>query len=316
MRPRRPSSAAFLTALTAVVLGGCAARDATRQVNVENQAARTEAALVAAGDPDSLEAAAILGDDPESRLRLIGRAATAAPARPDILWWQLQLCSRVASCDPQPLAAHLHALDPGNGAVWAAALERGARLKDAAALQATLAAIANSERFSVYWNQSIAHTAGAVIRVRAMEPKSAFVAAIGAAAAQTIPYKRMTDFCRGRTLQQAADLATCRRLATVLGRGDTYLTEMVGLYLARRVWPERSAEYRAALEARRVAQYRTQADDRLTTRRRLDNTWVQGRLELLATHDTEQDVVLADLTRAGLNPDPPEERRLGKWLPR
>ena len=87
---------------------------------------------------------------------------------------------------------------------------------------------------------------------------------------------------------------------------------MVGVYLARRVWPERSAEYQSAVNARRVAQYRTQADDRLTTRRRLDNTWVQSRLELLATHDTEQDVVLADITRAGLNPDPPEGRKLGK----
>jgi hypothetical protein len=306
-----------LTALAAVVLGGCAAPDLGQQATFENRVARTEAALIAAGDPDSLQAAALLGDgDPPQRLRLIERAATAAPARTDIVWWQLQLCLRVADCDPRPIEVRLHALDPGNGATWSAALERSARLKDAAALQATLVTISNSERFSVYWNASIVHTANAVIRTRAMEPKSAFVRAIGAAAAQTIPYKRMTDFCRGRTLQQAADLATCRRLATVLGRGDTYLTQMVGLYLARRVWPERSAEYLAALDARRLAQYRTQADDRLTTRRRLDNAWVQSRLELLATHDTEQDVVLADLTGAGVNPDPPEDRRLGKWLPR
>jgi hypothetical protein len=306
-----------LTALAALVLGGCAARDLGQQATFENRVARTEAALIAAGDPDSLQAAALLGDgDPAQRLRLIERAATAAPARPDIVWWQLQLCLRVADCDPQPIEARLHALDPGNGATWSAALERSARLKDAAALQATLAAISNSERFSVYWNASIVHTANAVIRTRAMEPKSAFVRAIGAAAAQTIPYRRMTDFCRGRTLQQAADLATCRRLAAVLRRGDTYLTEMVGLFLARRVWPERSTEYLAAVDERRVAQYRTRADDRLTTRRGLDNAWVQSRLELLATHDTEQDVVLADLTRAGLNPDPPEDRRLGKRLPR
>jgi hypothetical protein len=309
MRPRRPSSAALVAALATVALGGCAARDVTREVNFENQVARTEAALVAAGDPDALQAAAILGDDPGLRLALIERAATAAPARPDILWWQLQLCSRVASCDPQPIEARLHALDPGNGAVWAAALERGAKLKDAAAGKTTLAAIAGAERFSVYWNQSIVHTAGAVIRVRAMDPKSAFVAAIGAAAAQTIPYQPLTDFCQGRALEQTEALATCRRLAAVLRRGDTYLTEMVGLLLARRAWPPGSPEYQSAVDARRVAQYRAQTDDRLTTRRVLDGAWVQRRLEMLATHATEQEVVLADITTAGLDPDPPPDRQ-------
>jgi hypothetical protein len=311
MRPRRRSSAAAVTALAAVLLSGCAARDRGRQVNLENQAARTESALIAAGDSDSLQAAAILGDDPGQRLQLIERAAAAAPARADILWWQVQLCSRVASCEPQPVAARLRALDPGNGAGWSAALERSGKLKDAAALQATLTAISNTERFGVYWNQSIVHTANAVIRARAMEPKSAFVAAIGAAAAQTIPYKPMTDLCQGRALEQPEVLATCRRLAAVLRRGDTYLTEMVGLLLARRVWPQGSAEYQAAVDARRVAQYRTETDDRLTTGRVLDSVWVQGRLEMLATHGTEQEVVLADITTAGLNPDPPPDRK--RW---
>jgi hypothetical protein len=316
MRSRRPSSAAFPTALAAVLLSACAARDAGREVSFENRTTRAQVALVAAGDPDALQAAAILGDDPAQRLQMIERAAAAAPARPDIAWWQLQLCSQVASCDPQPVEVRLHELDPGNGAAWAAALERNARLKHAAAVRETLTAISNSERFGVYWNQSIVHTANAVIRVRAMEPKGAFVAAIGAAAALAVPYKRMTDFCQGRVLEQPEVLATCRRLAAVLRRGDTYFTEMVGIVLATHVWPEGSSEYQAAAEAKRVAAYRTHADDTLTTRRVLDNVWAQSRLEMLATHDTEQEVVLADLTRAGLNPDPPLERNLRKWVPR
>jgi hypothetical protein len=59
---------------------------------------------------------------------------------------------------------------------------------------------------------------------------------------------------------------------------------MIGLAVARRVWPEGSAEYQAAVEARRVAQYRTDADNGLATRK---------------------------VTRAGLNPDPP--RAHGLW---
>lgn len=314
MRPRRPPSTARLTVLAAFVLGGCAARDMGQQATFENRVARTEAALITAGDPDSLQAAALLGDgDPAQRLRLIERAAAAAPARPDIAWWRLQLCLRVADCDPQPIEVRLHALDPGNGAAWSAALERSARLKDAAALRATLVAISDAERFSIYWNASIVHTSNAVIRTRAMAPKDAFVRAIGVAAAQMIPYKAMADFCQVRFLQRPDTLATCRRLAAVLRRGDTYLTEMVGIALTRRVWPEGSAEYQAAVDARRVAQYRTDRDNRLTSHRLLDDVWVQSRLELLAAHDTEQQVVVADLTSAGLNPDPPPQHGVWRW---
>jgi len=307
----RRASAARLTVLAAVVLGGCAIKDTGREVTFENREARTGAALIAAGDADSLQAAALLGvvaDDPQPRLRLIERAAAAAPARPDIAWTNLQLCLRVGSCDPRPIEAHLHALDPGNGAAWSATLERSWKAKDAAALQTTLVAISNTERFGIYWNQTIAHVANAVIRTAAMEPKGAFVEAIGAAAAQWTPEKAMTDFCQGRSLEQPDVLATCRRLSAVLRRGDTYLTEMVGLAVAMRVWPESSAEYRAAVQERRVAQYRADADERLLSRKPLDNAWVLHRLELLAAHDTEQEVVLADITSAGLNPDPPPDR--------
>ena len=313
----RLASAARLSALASVLLAGCAVRDTGQQLTFENRIARTEAALIAAADADSLQAAALLGDgDPAERLQLITRAAAAAPERADITWWHLQLCLRVQSCDPQSIEDRLHALDPGNGSGWSAALERSAKLKDAAVVETTLAAISNSERFSVYWNPTIVHTVNAVIRTQAMEPKNAFVRAIGVAAAQTIPYKAMTDFCQGRALERTEIRATCRRLAAVLRRGDTYLTEMVGLVLTKRVWPERSAEYQAAVNARRVVQYRTDADNRLTTRQVLDNAWVQNRLQLLAAHDTEQEVVLADITSAGLNPDPPRDRPLGRWVPR
>lgn len=314
MRPRRPSSAAVPAVLALAVLGSCATPDTGHQVTVENRVVRTEAALIAAGDPDSLQAAALVSDDePAARLHLIQRAAVAAPDRPDIAWWHLQLCVRVEGCDPRPIEAQLQALDPGNGAAWSATLERSWKSRDTAALHAALVAVANSERFGIYWNASIVHTANAVIRTGAMEPKNAFVRAFGAAAATWIPYKAITDFCQGRSLEQPDVLATCRRLAAVLRRGDIYLTEMIGLAVARRVWPEGSAEYQAAVEARRVAQYRTDTDNRLTIRKVLDNVWVQSHLALMAAHDTEQQVVLADLTSAGLNPDPP--RGPGLWHP-
>jgi hypothetical protein len=310
------SSAARLTALAAVLLCGCATKDTGREVTFENREARSDAALIAAGDADSLQAAAFLGeiaDDPAQRLQLIQRAAAAAPDRPDIAWSQLQFCLRVESCDPRPIEAHLHALDPGNGAAWSATLERSWKHKDTAELQTTLVAISNTERFAIYWNQTIVHVANAVLRTGAMEPKGAFVEALGSAAAEWAPFKAITDFCQGRALEQPDVLATCRRLAAVLRRGDTYLTEMVGLGVAMRAWPEGSAEYQAAALAKRVAQYRVDSDNRLTTHKVLDNAWAQSRLALMAAHDTEQEVVVADITSAGLDPDPPADRKFSRW---
>ncbi len=311
----RPASAALLTALAPVLLGGCAVKDTGREVTFENREARTGAALITAGDPDSLQAAALLGvvaDDPAQRLQLIQRAAAAAPARPDIAWWHLQLCSRVESCDPQPIAAHLRALDPGNGAAWSAALERSGKLKDAAALHAALEAISNAERFGVYWNQTIARVANAVIRTRGMEPKGAFIEAVAAANSQLTPYQQIAEYCQGRLLLDK--LATCRRLSAVLRRGDTYLSEIIGLAVAERVWPKGSAEYQAAAQERRVAEYRTDTDERLLTQKKEpDNAWALHRLELLAAHDTQQQVVLAVISSAGLNPDPPPDYRFSRW---
>jgi hypothetical protein len=310
----RSSSAALLTALAAVVLGGCAVKDTGREVTLENHEARTDAALIAAGDADSLQAAALLGvaaDEPEPRLQLLQRAAAAAPDRPDIAWWHLQLCSRVESCDPRPIEAHLRALDPGNGAAWSAALERSGKLKDAAALHAAVEAMSNAERFGVYWNQTIARVANAVIRTRAMEPKGAFIEALEAANAQATPYQQIAEFCQGRLLPDK--LATCRRLSALLRRGDTYLSEMIGLAMAERVWPKGSAEYQAAAQERRVAEYRNDADERLLSQKKEpDNAWAVHRLELLAAHDTEQEVVLAAITSAGLNPDPPPDYKFSR----
>jgi hypothetical protein len=170
--------------------------------------------------------------------------------------------------------------------------------------------VANSEHFSIYWNASIAHAAHAMISTRSMEPKTAFAAAIGAAAAQVLPYHPLGAFCRGPFHGQPDTLATCRRLSGVLRHGDTYLSEMLGLALAKRIWPEGSAEYRAIVAAQRLARYRTDANDHLMTRRPMGNADAERYLELMATHDTEQAAVLASITAAGVNPDPAQDR---KW---
>src|SRR5215469_1022088 len=304
--------------LSALLLLACAAvraGSASDQLTRENQLIRTRAALLAAGDPDSLLAATATfhGNRAESapqRLALITRAATAASDRRDLAWWQLQLCAAVPGCEVQAIEARLQALDPGNAAAWSGSLLRGAANKDAAGVAAALGAMAAAQRFDVYWNQQVVAMSKAMIKTGTMEAKTAFVVALGAAAAQPLPYKPIADVCRGEARKRHEMLMTCRRLSGVLRQGDTYLTESFGLSLARSVWAEGSSEYQDAAAGYRVVTYRTDEENHLMEKTGLSNAFAEQRLTQLSLHRTEQEVVLADLASAGVKIDPPPRHGL------
>jgi hypothetical protein len=290
--------------LAAALLAACASKEASNRATYERTLAQARQALLAAGDADSLAAAALLiyKGDASERLALVTRAAAAAPERPDLAWLQLQQCIRVPSCDVEPIETQLRRLDPGNGAAWSGSLARS--LDDAAKRDSLVAAIASSERFDVYWNALIFHTANALIKSGAMPAPNALVAAIGGGSAQAIPaFQPLTAGCKGPALEQAAALVRCRRLTAVLRHGDTYITEMLGQSLAKRLWQVGSPEYQEVVDARRVTRYRCEAAVK-ANRDLVSPEGTKRYLELLATHRTEQEVSLAELTRAGLAPNP------------
>jgi hypothetical protein len=266
----------------------------------------TRAALMTAGDPDSLAAAAYLSTHQTDgeRLALIARAAAAAPDRRYLAWMQLQACMRVDTCDVKPVELHLRTLDPGNAAGWSGSLERAAAVKDARQVQAALAAMAASERFDLYWNPIIAHTAEAIIRTGRMDTSTAVVAAMGAGAAQAVPaWQQISHVCRGEALEEPGVRDTCRRVSAVLRRGDTYIAEMFGLSLAKRLWPADSPEYGEVVQARRVMHYRMEAESKLIPDP-VDAERASHLLLLLGTHRTEQEAYVADIVAAGVKPDP------------
>lgn len=290
--------------LAAALLAACASEEASHRATYEQTVAQARQALLAAGDADSLAVAALLTDkgDASERLALVTRAATAAPERPDLAWLQLQQCIRVPGCDVEPVEAHLRKLDPGNGAAWSGSLARS--LDDAAKRESVVTAIASSERYDIYWNPLIFHTANALIESGAMRAPNALVAAIGIGSAQAIPaFQPLTAGCKGAALEPAEALVQCRRLSAVLRHGDTYLTEMLGESLAKRLWPVGSPEYQEVVDERRVTRYRWEAAAK-ANRDFGSPEGTERYLELLATHRTEQEVALAELTRAGLAPNP------------
>jgi hypothetical protein len=286
--------------LFSAVLAGCAEDPLTRTAN------RAQTPMLAAGDPDSLAAAGIVSRHAtdEERLALVGRASAAAPNRKDLAFLHLQLCVGVASCDVTPIEAQLHALDPGNAAAWSGSLARAAKADDPARIDAILTSMASGERFDTYWNALVAHTASAMIRTGVISGPTATVTATEVVAAHVLPYQPIANGCSGKTLEQPAMLDTCRRLATVLRHGDTYLTEIFGETLAMRLWPKGSPENRDAAEARRVAHYRMDIENSHADRF-MGAEGSQRYLQLLASHRTEQDVWLADIAASGRSPDPP-----------
>jgi hypothetical protein len=283
---------------------------ASAEIQEAKSARRTEeiiAALTHKTDPDSLAAAGIMsmGKHSDQSLGLLARAIAAAPARPDLVWAQALRCAQLPPCNPEPMEQHLRELDPANGAGWWGALARAGAAHDTEATDVVLAAISHSDRLDIYWTTLVAHLGTAVADTKKMSMAESEVAIIGYFAAQAIPaYLYISSSCKGERLQQAEVTEVCRGVARSLQRGDTYITEMIGVAIAKRVWPEDSPEWKAAAEERRVYEHRSSFYSKMTRR---EITHPGEYLTLCAQNRREQDVFIAQMIAAGVNPNPPPE---------
>jgi hypothetical protein len=110
--------------------------------------------------------------------------------------------------------------------------------------------------------------------------------------------------CKGDRLQRDDIREVCRGVANALENGDTVITEMMGVALAKRVWPEGSEEWNAAVERRRVYEYRADVWRPLEP-----VTWsrvlAQRYIALCLQYPREQEVMRGQLMDAGKGPNPP-----------
>lgn len=281
----------------------CASSDA-RIAKAQKKTDRAIAALERMTDADSLAAAGLLStwENSGQSLGLLARATAAAPDRPDLLWLQAMRCSELPSCDPAPIERRLRELDPTNAAGWWAVLARAAATHDAEGTNAALAAISHSERLDIYYTTLIAHLSRAVANTKAMSLREAEVNVIGLLAALPLPpYQTVSANCKGERLQQAGVIETCRGIAQAFQNGDNYLTEMLGVAIAKRVWPQESPEWIAAAEQRRVYDYRSTLYVKLESRAILHPGEY---LTLCAQNRRESDLFAAQLIAAGYDPNP------------
>jgi hypothetical protein len=288
-------------------LMGCATPPAPKLAEPEQHLQGVATALAKQTDADFLAAAGLLSlpSRPDDSLALIGRATAAAPERPDLVWLQAQVCQDVAPCDPEPIERRLRKLDPSNGAGWMGAFARANSSRNDEAKDAALAAISHSDRVDIYWTTLIARLSRATAQTRTISLEEAEGVTIGLLAAQAIPaYSGVSSACKGERLQRVEIIEGCRGVAGALERGDTYITEMIGVAISKRVWPEDSPEWKAAAKARHVYEYRSKFWTALDIR---DTSHAEEYLTLCAHNHREQDVLLAQLIAAGKNPNPPPE---------
>jgi hypothetical protein len=293
----------------ALFIQGCTTGRAHRQLQ------RAVAVLEQRSDPDSLAAAAVLlpltQPNAAAAQALLARATTVAPTRADLAWVEIEQCRQVPGCDPRPEELRLRALDPTNGAIWVNALARANAANDEPEKMAALAALARSERIDVYYTMLTVHLTRALAATHKIALPDALVEVIGVLSAEVIPaYSATSSACRGERLNDAATVEDCRRVASAMERGDTYITESMGVVIAKRVWPADSSQWKAAAEVQRVSEYRKRLSTQQDMASLRDPRWTERHLALCAQKRSEQDVLLAELIDEGKSPDPPPD-----WVP-
>jgi hypothetical protein len=295
-----------LFSLSSVGIGSSQAKEAVAAIKIEE----TIVALKLKSDADSMAAAGLLSLDkhPGQSLPLIARAIAAAPERADLVWLQVEVCQKVSPCNPEPMERQLRELEPSNGAGWFGALARAHASKDDEARDAALNAIGRSGRVDIYWTTLIAQLSRAAARTGKISLEDASTTIIGYLAAAAIPgYTAASLACKGDRLLRAEIVESCRGVAASFQRGDNYLTEAIGVSIAKRVWPEDSPEWKAAAEARRVIDYRSVFILKLNQR---GEKPIEEYIALCEKFHREQDVFLAQMIAAGENPNPP-----ANWSP-
>jgi hypothetical protein len=282
-----------------------ATSNGAQAVKVEMRMAHAADLLGSRTDADSLAAASLLGlaRGRDRSLRLIEKATASAPERPDLVWLQIQFCQAEPACDPEPTEERLRSLDVRNGAGWIGSLTRADKRNDEQAKSAALAAISRSERLDTYWTTLVARLSRATAKTKIVSLAEAEIFVIGILAAQAIPaYQVLSNACKGERLKRDDVVEVCRGIANALQDGDTYITEMIGVAIAKRVWPESSPQWIEAMEARRLWEYRAKY---LSQSDAWNTAHTDEYLTLCAQNRREQDVYKAELIASGKNPDPP-----------
>jgi hypothetical protein len=298
----------FVAPLCALMLTGCVHGRGADARSLWAERDREAAVLVAHPTPDNLAVAALLAEDDnrDSRqsLKLIERAETLAPRRPELLWLHLAICERL-KCDAEAqITAHLLTVDPANGFAWLPELER-AQSSGPEAVTAAIARIGASATMTFYWNQLEVMMVDALAVANPSEDLATRgVVAIGMLAAQVIPaLQPMSRACQLGQLELPGRRAACEALVMRMEQSSSVLTQSLALSLEERWWPAGSPRGEIVRAKHRRLDYLLTKSSRIRFWHR--NTDMAVRIDTARHTDREEDVELAMVKSFGLPLEPP-----------
>lgn len=252
-------------------------------------------------------------------LPLVKAALDKAPDRPDIAWLYVQLCARVAGCQPESAEARLRRVDPKNAAAWLGALDRARRSNDVAAANEVLDAMSRSERFDIYWNALVSRIAVVLSADTAAQlgpttpdlVTSSLNDTIGWLSAVSLPvFRPLGDACIRERGSNPIAAQRCRAIADVLLRGDSYVAESFGFGIRESLAAPGSPDAAAVARDIRRSRYQRDTAGQIIAIQENREKFSRELIKLMANLRREQDVYLAVL-RWGQQPvEPPAD-----WTP-
>lgn len=257
--------------------------------------------------------------DAVQALPMVKAALDKAPDRPDIAWLYVQLCTRVAGCQPEPAEARLRRLDSGNAVAWLGALDRARRGNDVTAANEILEAMSRSERFDIYWNTLISRIAVLLSAdtARQLGPTtpdlvtSSLNDTIGWLSALSIPmFQPLSDACIRERGSNPVLSQRCSAIADAMLRGDSYLAASLGLGIRESLAAPGSPQATAVARDVRRSRYQRDTAGQIIAIQENREKFSRELIKLMANLRREQDVFLA-VIRWGQQPvEPPAD-----WTP-
>ena len=303
-----PSSISLLCVLS---LAGCmhARGDGTDADAWRAERTREVEVLVARPTPTNLTAAALLavpgdliGRQP---LELIARAEALAPQRADLAWAHLAICEQLKCEAKEQIEAHLQAIDPDNGFVWAADLEHAQSSGSEVAVTAAIARIGAGPKMTLYWNQlEVMMVDALAVANPSQSLATRGFTAMGLLAGEIIPpLQPISKACRLEQLDLPGRGAACEALVARMEQSSTVLTQSLAISMQERWWPADSQQREVVRAKRRRLDYLMTMSSHIRWWRL--NRDMAVRLDATRKTDREEDVELAMIKSLGLPPEPP-----------
>ncbi|AIF46279.1 hypothetical protein [Dyella japonica] len=275
-------------------------------------------------DPIPLMGAALLArplpDQPDfnSYHNLIGRAAEAQGAGPEISWARLSDCDAKASdCPNADALAKLVQQAPDNAAVWLLKLGQDIRDGKNDDARQDLAKAASAKVYDDYTGATLKALSGAVTLLppptNVVGPLSAMNGAdvqltlvFGLAEGQPQPALQATSRLCEDNADKPSVKADCLKLGKLLEWGSSPLSRSLGLHL-REVLDEDTSQQEDAKRLRRNLVWQVQSFSQLSLRAKNDTAVAQHLLKLARSGGTQMSLVLTALHDYNMPVDAPSD---------